>query len=173
LKKHIAFLVFGAGIFLFAAFFVESPPPKPEPQTRWYISECYDGVAMLEAIRGQPLSTVLTSASLTVSLNTELAIALQPLAYSNWVSLNVENKGSPILDSWGSPLLIARRDDLRAGSNRFNARLLSASNDIVVWSSGPNSLNEMGMGDDICYDDSAAQKDLRRMRVNGFHRASE
>jgi len=53
-----------------------------------------------------------------------------------------------ILDGWGKPLQIMCKTNLQ---NRamISASLLSKTNRILIWSSGPNGSNEFGTGDDV------------------------
>jgi hypothetical protein len=53
-----------------------------------------------------------------------------------------------VLDAWKQPLQMIRKSTLVTLSN-VSPRLLSKTNAILIWSSGPNRSNEFGGGDDI------------------------
>ncbi|MCD6050404.1 MAG: hypothetical protein K0Q55_1807 [Verrucomicrobia bacterium] len=53
-----------------------------------------------------------------------------------------------ILDGWGNPLNMVRKEILTTNP-LANSKLLSKANQIIVWSSGANGKNEYGGGDDV------------------------
>ena len=63
--------------------------------------------------------------------------------------IEVSDGAEPItLDAWKQPLHIVAKSNLLTLSS-VSPRLLSKTNAVVVWSSGPNRSNEIGNGDDI------------------------
>ena len=58
-----------------------------------------------------------------------------------------DEKGSIIVDRWGTPYnfcTVAERQ-----RNHWDALQYSEISNIVVWSSGPNKVNEYGSNDDV------------------------
>lgn len=53
-----------------------------------------------------------------------------------------------VLDAWGQPLQIMIKSNLLTISN-VSPKLLAKTNEIIIWSIGPNKSNEFGNGDDI------------------------
>src|SRR6185437_13012813 len=52
----------------------------------------------------------------------------------------------PLVDSWGHPLEVIWRDD--AASTNISGRLMQSSASLlIIWSTGPNGINEYGNGD--------------------------
>ena len=156
---------------LTAALFKQSPAPKPLPQTKWFISQCYEGIALLESQAEESNSFVLTSRSLTLGLNQELTQRLQ--LYDNYSRfyLNLATKGGPILDAWGEPLMVARFHDLPKIAPTFNPSFQELSNEVIIWSCGANKLNEFGKGDDVWYLDSPQERADRTERARRYLRA--
>jgi hypothetical protein len=58
------------------------------------------------------------------------------------------NEKTEILDAWGRPLQMTLRTNLTGASNPSQS-LLAKTNAILIWSLGPNGINEYGAGDDI------------------------
>lgn len=62
-----------------------------------------------------------------------------------------------VLDAWKQPLQMISKSNLMTLSN-VSPQLLSKTNAIVIWSSGPNQNNEFGGGDDVVLLPSNASK---------------
>ena len=58
------------------------------------------------------------------------------------------NEEGLLLDGWRQPLQIVLRSDLGLLPD-VSPALLAKPNDVVIWSSGPNGVNEFGKGDDV------------------------
>ena len=78
---------------------------------------------------------------------------------NSWVALLAQNEDRfasnlvtreyrpRMLDGWGQPVNMSLADQIDRGT--INPDMVSASTRIVMWSNGPNKLNEGGRGDDI------------------------
>ncbi len=65
------------------------------------------------------------------------------------VEQSLTGEGRVLIDKWGVPYNFSTTEDVK--KNQWNAlkRTHTISN-IVVWSSGPNKINEYGANDDVC-----------------------
>jgi hypothetical protein len=59
-----------------------------------------------------------------------------------------EDERPTILDAWKRPLQMMVRSNLLTLPN-ISPTLLSKTNAVIIWSSGPNGRNEFGNGDDV------------------------
>ena len=62
-----------------------------------------------------------------------------------------DGKGSIIVDRWGTPYNFCTVADRQR--NHWDALQYSEISNIVVWSSGPNGINEHGLNDDVIFRD--------------------
>jgi len=62
--------------------------------------------------------------------------------------ITLDFKRQRVLDGWGTPLNVATKEFLV--TNSFAAKAtFNKTNQIILWSSGPNRRNEFGEGDDM------------------------
>ena len=64
-----------------------------------------------------------------------------------YIKVNIGERTN-VLDAWGQPLQIMIKSNLLTISN-VSPKLLAKTNEIIIWSIGPNKSNEFGNGDDI------------------------
>ena len=63
-----------------------------------------------------------------------------------------------VVDSWGFELQIVRRSSYTELGN-VSDRLLGKTNAALIWSVGPNGINEHGAGDDVFLENGKGWKD--------------
>jgi hypothetical protein len=127
-------LAFGRGLFV-------GPRPKPEALTRFTIEECERAeLKVEEGIKRESLPTNLALAYYIVMKNSD--------GFKQGYIKLASNGDRSVLDSWGRPLHFEYRSSHILTTNAPSP-LLTKSNKVLVWSSGPNGSNEFGRGDDI------------------------
>ena len=65
-----------------------------------------------------------------------------------------------MLDGWGQPMNLRLVDQITA--TNLNSSMLLPGEPIVLWSSGPNKINENGFGDDVWLEPSRIAR-IRRV----------
>jgi len=109
---------------------------------------------------------------LTISSNNTFSSdTIQLFENSIFINYLDETVGSPndlsTYDCWGNPFNIAIRG-VTSNTNEFNNIFWTDAPDVIVWSSGPNKINEYGKKDDIL-DISTSNVKLRYNKSWGCH----
>jgi len=139
-----------------AAFFGPSPIPERGSHTKYLISQCYDGIWLVERASNQPVAKLLEG---KVS-NAELSKLIRPFAISRPLAARFNEAIPPMLvDAWGRTLNVSVDQADAIGSKNAVAGGTSTNYSIAIWSSGANGINEFGRGDDI-----VAPLEVNRMR---------
>lgn len=114
---------------------------NPVGPTRLAISEC----EMIE----HGVAVGVESGRLSSQLRLAYASALSgsPAVRDRYIKMG-HDPSAVVLDGWGQPLHMMARTNLVKISHASEALLLK-TNRVVIWSAGPNGINEFGNGDDI------------------------
>ena len=73
------------------------------------------------------------------------------------VEQSSDGKGKVILDIWGMPYNFCRTSVRQ--KNQWTALRYSEVSNVVIWSSGPNKINEYGLNDDVVLRDRPYPQD--------------
>lgn len=84
----------------------------------------------------------------------EISFLLGKHIKNSWVTRSPSSydltTDSLFVDGWGNPLCIAWRSDISAKAS--TSLLKSIDLELLIWSSGPNGINEFGYKDDIIFE---------------------
>jgi len=115
-------------------------PPRVNPVglTRHIIEECND--------RETEIRERIMRSNLPPRIDLAFGVAFKE---TNYKEIKTSVGSDPlVLDAWGHPVNIVARTNLPEGDLLANS-LRAKTNSIIIWSSGPNGVNEYGHGDDI------------------------
>ena len=133
-------------IGLVLTFTVKSPAPGPIPVTKFILTQCSAGIRRLESASGQSLKNQLGSITNGVDINHYVAGKLSADTMSSNFLRFSSTGPLLIVDGWGEPLNFAVRASY---PDMITPRILWGTNEVAIWSSGPNRSNEFGRGDDV------------------------
>ena|ERR1700744_1535893 len=133
--RIIAYIFLAVVMFWFVTYFLPKEEINPKASTRHAIEACEN--IELGIVPGNNHLSHAFGEALKDSKDYQ----------SNYIKI-AANNGPLVLDGWGNPLQIMTKDHLKNIPN-VSKTLMGKTNNILVWSSGPNGLNEWGNGDDI------------------------
>lgn len=135
-------------LWLLAVFSPSAPAPRSE-RTKLLIERCYQGQLMIEQKSENGLAGLLGTESKGTELNAKFAATIDGIDGLDLLGATVKTSNSltTLVDGWERPLRVAwRADVLRLNAT---ARVLARTNELLIWSSGKNGIDEFGSGDDI------------------------
>jgi len=125
--------------------------PKPGHSkigdTQVIIRNCYYNIASIEETSGESVRDMVRRATSATNLNTQLATLFK--AMGSDAARLVDAQTDQILDAWNQPLFVRWRADLDKAAG--SPELMIGTNDLLLWSVGPNGRNDFGYGDDVVF----------------------
>jgi hypothetical protein len=119
-----------------------SPRINPVALTRHAIEQCERvEIEVVSAVSNRTLSTDYLKAAFG-------SVVKQSKAFREGYLRTTEGVQPNVLDAWKQPLQMMARSNLLTVPNVSPALLLK-TNEVIIWSSGPNGSNEFGNGDDV------------------------
>jgi hypothetical protein len=130
---------------------MDAPRGRENGQTQKLICcvlDKFDELQGITELKNEPqrIVSVLETQSDSLSINKALVTLLNTNSYTSFRSLAGFNLSNGVFrDGWGTPLLFALTNSV---TNSGLIPLLT-HRPFVVWSAGPNLINEYGSGDDV------------------------
>lgn len=153
LNKVVGVLLLGIiAVCLYAMMHSPLTPPGKKTLCRHELSAIRGALLSGEVANGGPFSGRRNLNSNNVmSVRSQMAKCC--LQYSQWAGRNIFNfkrigGEECVVDPWGSAYNIATIADLDSAVNTNRIGKVSVDG-LIVWSSGPNGINENGAGDDV------------------------
>lgn len=114
---------------------------NPVASTRHTIEQCYNAqTAVMSPVRNR---------SLPVDLKFAFGEAVKQSDGFRQGYVKVSEGANPVvLDAWETPLQFMARSNLMTLRNVSRA-FLANTKEVIIWSNGPNGINEFGNGDDV------------------------
>jgi hypothetical protein len=143
----IALLAMCVVFAILIPYTMKEPKLKQWPQTVNLLCCVLDDFDGLNGSEPDQFVLTLRNQSDSLSINKTLVILLQART-NNLRPLNGYNLSNGVFhDAWGTPLLFALTNN---ATNTGLAPLVNGHpRPFVVWSAGPNCINEFGSGDDV------------------------
>ena len=136
-------------ILLLLAVFSPSAPVRRSEHSKLLIERCYQGQLMIGQKSENGLAGLLGTESKGTELNAKFAATIEGIDGLDLLGATVKTSNSvtTLVDGWERPLRVAwRADVLRLNAT---ARVLARTNELLIWSSGKNGIDEFGGGDDV------------------------
>ena len=115
------------------------------------IAQCYVAIKILENDLHKTISDLLANQPTTGNLNKDFAILMDKnrvqLGLTDGWAKNIQS--AEVIDSWRRPLQFRWNKDLIGSQFDFLKTNVNCS--LLIWSVGPNGLDENGFGDDVTY----------------------
>jgi len=154
-KPRIWILIFGVLVFSTGIFFLiplNRPLNSPIEHTRTELRAIYMYLAQETATAGMSDTEFLDKhvPSYSSNYSAKLAVFLHGNGFQGRF-MQTPNGPLYLVDAWGNPFLVLSHEEgLKSG---VSPSLLN-DNSLVIWSCGPNGVNEYGHGDDISRESS-------------------
>lgn len=122
--------------------------PSDETKEKFYINQMYAGIEWIANRRGATLRDVLSNEG-GVLRGRELLARIEKELNSGEFYIEPLTVGgtNQLVDSWGNRYIAVWRVDYSRPD--VPGDLISDDREIVIWSAGPNGVNEHGNGDDV------------------------
>ena len=146
-----------AGIYLLLCFFLlgcskQQPKAPPKPLTEYFIHTIYVSVRFIEDDRQMPIKAIIAGEQangaekdLNVIITTVLTLQIE---FTN-PKLFTTNHPPRFADAWGMPLIMAWKDEATVIEGPTKA--MAVHDNLIIYSVGPNGIDEKGQGDDVWY----------------------
>jgi hypothetical protein len=150
--KH-AYLLLIILLFLLLSSCREPEKQAPRAVTRGRLAVIYRAIRDIENDRHERIDLQLEKTHGSNDLSGKLLKLLErEIQASNMTASNATKEFK--LDGFGNPFNMELRKNL--SSKKISTSLSSSNFELLVWSSGPNGINEFGFGDDVVYENEAS-----------------